>query len=84
MPAARLPELETFLSPGHKSLWLSGEPETVTAGGREYLDFAEDCFSAERLLRGLEGQTSEYLGPEADQFREKLDDSLPDWLSKTG
>ncbi|GAB17802.1 hypothetical protein GOEFS_039_00360 [Gordonia effusa NBRC 100432] len=81
MPAALLPPLETFTAPVDTSrMWLGGTPTSVVAGADKYLKFADHADNAARLLRSLD--TADFQGDEAEKFRSKLDDRLPDWLTK--
>lgn len=61
---------------------LSGSPEAVSASAQKYWRFGQTASGAADRITGMD--TSQFVGPEADQYREKLNSDLPPNLRVTG
>ncbi|HSY14937.1 MAG TPA: hypothetical protein VK816_03045, partial [Jatrophihabitantaceae bacterium] len=61
---------------------LSGEPAAIRASAVPYREFADAAVRAAAQIRGLD--TSLFVGPEADQYREGLSQELPPHLQQAG
>lgn len=61
---------------------IGGSPEAIQAGSVRYQRFGEAASRAADRISGME--TSQFIGPEGDQFRQKLNSDLPPHLHVTG
>jgi len=61
---------------------LTGEPASIRASAVPYREFADEAVRAAGQITGLD--TSLFVGPEADEFREGLSQNLPPHLHQAG
>ncbi|WP_338597169.1 toxin glutamine deamidase domain-containing protein [Saccharopolyspora sp. SCSIO 74807] len=61
---------------------LGGSPEAIAASAQRYERFGQNASHAADRITGMD--TGQFVGPEGDQFREKLSSDLPPHLRTTG
>lgn len=65
-----------------ESFRLEGEPGAIRTSAAQWLSFGEAATDAASQIRSLD--TSLFIGPEGDQYREGLNDKMPPHLKTTG
>jgi hypothetical protein len=61
---------------------LDGEPGAIRGSARQWIEFGSDATDAAAQIRSLD--SSLFIGPEGDQYREGLNQDLPPHLDTTG
>src|SRR6202000_1934105 len=64
-----------------ESFRIDGDPSAIRASARGWSEFAEQAASAAAQIRRLD--TSLFIGPEGDQYREGLAEKVPPHLQTT-